>query len=191
MMSPDYERGTYVYTDAASNGIALATPDTSDIFGNAAISTVGRTIACEFLIESVPISSFDGIAMLVIPSTGGMPSFAGILGIGVIDSDGISPHWLVVGGSDIARAISANNARVGIEIDGNTGTLVLRTSDGSALTFPSFWATGFDATFVVQIRDSGSPPNTGNTATVRIIPSASNMTLSYSAGAVDLFGVII
>jgi hypothetical protein len=186
--APDYLRADYTYASPATGNFAVSLPTIANVFGSQAITVgAGNILACEFEIIAGPAGGvFAVIGMAAAESSGGV--FSGnIWTLGVRDGGGFSSEIEGIGIANAPRVAATNGFRVGIVVDGDTGVVSYVTTDGTFGNSSLAFTPGRAITFYNYIQDSGATP-AAETCSVRLIPAAANMTLTYPAGAVDVFG---
>jgi hypothetical protein len=183
--APDYHNADYTYLAPATGNLAAALPTAANAWTSQAIVVdTGTILACEAVINSVSAAQFANLGIAAAASSGGTPS--GVAVTNSIDNNG-SPRWLVSGtGGTRARSGATSGYRVGIELNGNDGTITMRSSDGSALCSTTF-TPGTAFTFYLFITDAGTPA-AGQTASITLVPVGADMQLGYSAGTTDFNG---
>lgn len=180
-----YNNADYTYTGAATGNSVVALPTAANAWTSQAIVVdTGTILACEAVINSVSAAQFANLGIAAAASSGGTPS--GVAVINSIDNNG-SPRWLVSGtGGTRVRSGATSGYRVGIELNGNDGTITMRSSDGSALCSTTF-TPGTAFTFYLFATDAGNPA-AGQTASITLVPVGADMQLGYTTGATDFNG---
>jgi len=183
--APDYWNADYTYLAPATGNLAAALPTAANAWASQAIVVdTGTILACEAVINSVSAAQFGNLGIAAAASSGGTPS--GVAVVNSIDNNG-SPRWLVSGtGGTRARSGATSGYRVGIELNGNDGTITMRSSDGSALCSTTF-TPGTAFTFYLFVTDNGTPA-AGQTASITLVPVGADMQLGYTTGATDFNG---
>lgn len=186
--APDYWNADYTYLAPATGNLAAALPTAANAWTSQAIVVdTGTILACEAVINSVSAAQFANLGMAAAASSGGTPS--GVAVINSIDNNG-SPRWLVSGtGGTRVRSGATSGYRVGIELNGNDGTITMRSSDGSALCSTTF-TPGTAFTFYLFATDAGNPA-AGQTASITLVPVGADMQLGYTTGATDFNGDLV
>lgn len=189
--APDYLQADYTYSASVASGIALSMPSSANwLDGQAIIVTAGMVLACECEIVAGPAGGvFGTIGMFALESSGGV--FTGnTWTTGALDADGLTPEIAGSGAADAPRVGATNGFRVGMYFDGNTGNVSYVSTDGAFATSSDAFTPG-NAITVGNLISDGILTPAGQTCSVRLIPAAANMTLTYPAGAVDVFGDVI
>lgn len=185
--APDYHRVDYTYASPSTGNAALSLPSAANVFGSHAITVApGKILAMEWVIHSVPIggSSMNAVGAAAFTSNAGVPS-GGQFSASVRRSGSgfYMSHTGSVGEPSIAMPAGL---RIGMEFNGNNGSVRYMNSEGYDDTVTGAFTPGHKITFMISIDDNGITP-AGNTASVEIIPAGADMTLPFTAGAVDVF----
>jgi len=180
-----YNNADYTYTGAATGDAVIGLPTTANWLASQAIVVdTGTILACEAVINSASSAQFANFGLAAAVSSGGTPS--GVAVVNSVANNG-SPQWIVSGtGGTRARSGATSGYRVGIELNGNDGTITMRSSDGSALCSTTF-TPGVAFTFYLFATDAGNPA-AGQTASITLVPVGADMQLGYTTGATDFNG---
>ena len=185
--SPRYVRADYTYQAPATGNAAIAAPKLANIFTTqAGVVAPGTRVAMEMVLIAAPShgGDFTQVGFSVVPSSGGAPSGPPI-NPGIVRAGGVNTFY-GDGGVSMVLTGPLNGMRIGVELDGSTGSVLFRSSDGvagSAVLFNPAHA----LSFVLNITDNGVVPN-GTTVSVELCPRAADMQLAYTAGCIDRFG---
>ena len=79
--------------------------------------------------------------------------------------------------------------RIGVEFNGNDGTVTYRSSDGSTATTQTF-TPGTQVTMGMNAVDAGTTA-AGQTASITLVPVGADMQLGYTTGATDFNGDLV
>lgn len=185
--APDYLQADYTYASPATGSNAIAAPTEVNWLGTQAIMVgAGKVMACEARIISGPASAvFNTIGIAAATSNAGSGPLA-TWAFGANDATGADPQWVGTGGVIETRAQATANARVGIVFDGDTGIVSYVTADGTYASSQAF-TPGQEVTFLMTVADDGTTA-AAQTCSLILVPAATDMTLTYPAGAVDVFG---
>lgn len=185
--APDYRTADYTYTGAQAGGTAVALPTAANAFASQAVTVgPGKILAMELVIYSAPAGDFDDLGLLALLSDAGVPySSANVyiyryLGQNFWDGNGLL--------NPIPMVSSLAGFHIGVEFNGNDGTVTYRSSDGSTATTQTF-TPGTQVTMGMNAVDAGTTA-AGQTASIRAL-LADEMTLPFTAGAVDFNGDVI
>lgn len=185
--SPAYLRANYTYTGAATGGSAIALPASANwLTSQAIIVGAGKILAVEAEIVSVSAAAFGKLGLATAISVGGV--FSSVAQVVIGDDDGSTPEWWsnIYAPGDQVRTSPTAGYRVGLEFNGNTGGIIIRTTDGS-VTATSTFTPGSGVTAYLALADNGLPA-AGQTCSIRLIQNAGDYALNYTAGAVNLLG---
>jgi hypothetical protein len=186
---PGYQSITYTYAAPATGNLALATPASANLWTSQAVAVGGNKVAAELRFDTLPSGDFDGVGLSAIASAAGSPVLSEINTFALSRSGGVvtvSGEGGVVG----TTATALPGFRIGMEFDGATGAVKFVTTDGVLGTAAGRFTPGRAQTVTVRIADDGTTA-AGQQVSVTLIPAAADMTLTYSAGALDLGGTEI
>ncbi len=184
--APDYLQADYTYTGTADGGTAVALPQAANWLTDQAIVVgAGTILGIEVEVIDVSDTPFGLLGLAAALSTDGV--FGNVVVTNGIDDDGDNgPRWRGTGIADQTRMQTTAGFRLGMEINGDDGTITILSSDGSVLSSATF-TPGTAFTAYLFLSDSGIP-DAGQTAGLRLIQSGGDYTLPFTVGAVDLLG---
>lgn len=182
-----YVRADYTYQSPATGNFALSAPKLANVFSSQAMTlSPGTRVAMEMVMVAPPShgGDFVQIGFAVVPSSGGAPAGSPI-NAGIVRSAGVNT-FNGSGGVSMPLVSSLTGMRIGVEIDGDTGIVLFRSTDGVAGSAALF-NPAHKMSFSMDITDNGTVPN-GTTVSIELCPRAADMQLTYTLGCVDIFG---
>ena len=187
--APAYTSADYTYTGAATGGQVVATPSAANVFGPQAITVTSSDIlSLEAEIISNDATYFNNIGLGAVMSSGGSVAGAIIAFAGQWQWQPI--EW---GGTGVVlqeRTSPIAGFRVGIDIDGTTGTIRIKSSDGVQVSSTTF-TPPMQFTAYLHVSDNGAEAAPGDTTSLRLIVPAADYTLPCPVGAKNLLGQVI
>lgn len=178
----DLQTVAYTYQDPATGNAAIAIR--GDAFDTGSIEIDG-VMAIELLFNSVPAGDFGNIGIGGIACADGSPVLSELISYVVTRQSGtvtISGDQGVSGNTSTPLA----GFRIGLEFNGDDGTVTFRTTDGllGSTPLPEF-TPGNRMAIVINITDNSSAPG-GQTISVTLVTKAEDMQLAYTPGATDI-----
>ena len=185
--APAFMRAAHTYTGAAG-GSAIAGPTLANAYGSQAVTVgAGKILALEAVIEYAPdTGDYEDITLLPLFSSGGTPYAAA--SIYIRRRLGVDTWSAASIAGDQPRTSPAAGFRIGVELNGATGEIIYRTTDGSVVSDATF-TPGDQVTGALSVQDEGVTA-AGKTCAIRFL-LADEMTLPFTAGAVDFNGDVI
>lgn len=179
--APLYNQATYTYQSPASPTTAGAVPSVARFFsgGSAQIDLTGKLRACEFELTTQPNGAYD-IYLMAVCMNGNTPTAQKTLSIE--DSDGSTPTY---NGASVSFPRSAtSNIRIGIIVDQANDTIYFVNDEGDIWGDFSGLGGATHVVFAFLLEDTGSTAF-GETATMKLIPDAANMSNLYPTNCYD------
>lgn len=186
--APDYTSADYTYTGAATGGTVTATPTQANIFASQAVTvTAADILSLEAEIVGITADNFSYIGIGAVMSSGGTPGAA--LQSSIADNDGTNPVWSGTGIVERARVGATDGFRVGIDINGTTGEVRIKSSDGIEISSATFTPPMNFSAYLFA--DDKPAVSSVGTASIRLIVPAADYTLPCPVGAKNLTGQTI
>lgn len=187
--APDYTSADYTYTENATGALALALPNSANVFSPPQMLTVTADDILSVEAEIVGISAafFDPLTLGILHSVNGTP--AGATSV-YVANDEFGGN--ILGGTGVyasERTAPITSFRIGIDLIGPTGQIRIKSSDGIQLSLATF-TPPLTATIYLSVQDSGTT-TAGETVSMRLIVPSDDYTLPCPVGAKNLTGQTI
>ena len=180
--APDYLQADYTFTQTALNSTVISAPTLEHYFTEQAIPVLPGTIVhYEAKILACNADTYSSIGIAFAISNGGVFSAGG--NVFANDNTGSDPSWNGSGISEQPRTVPIVNAIIGVELNGNDGSITLLTSDGPFLSSNTF-TPGDSVTFSLFVRDGEGDGPVGRVVSIKSFPYIADCVLTISEGAI-------